>query len=83
MDHRQKGEAATESITRGALPSLANPGAGNERRALITRTLQAVAHEIRNPLLAVRGFARRLAATLDPDSEGGKSDRGSTTVFSS
>jgi len=31
-----------------------------------------VAHEIRNPLLAVGGFARKLAASFDPASRGGK-----------
>jgi HD-like signal output (HDOD) protein len=35
-------------------------------------TLQAIAHEIRNPLTAVGGFARRLANVLDPNSQGGK-----------
>ncbi len=38
----------------------------------VTETLQAVAHEVRNPLTAVGGFARRLAASLDPGSEAGK-----------
>ncbi|MFH1349589.1 MAG: HDOD domain-containing protein [Pseudomonadota bacterium] len=36
------------------------------------RTLQAVAHELRNPLLVVGGFARKLASSVDPDSEGGR-----------
>ncbi|HEY3276546.1 MAG TPA: HDOD domain-containing protein [Syntrophorhabdaceae bacterium] len=38
----------------------------------ISETLQAVAHEIRNPLVAVAGFARKLAATVDPGSKGGQ-----------
>jgi HD-like signal output (HDOD) protein len=36
------------------------------------RTLEAVAHEIRNPLTAVGGFARRLANAMEPSSEGGR-----------
>jgi HD-like signal output (HDOD) protein len=46
----------------------------NEREGqdVVSNTLQAVAHEIRNPLVAVAGFARKLSTTLDPDSKGGK-----------
>jgi HD-like signal output (HDOD) protein len=39
---------------------------------IVAHTLQAVAHEIRNPLLAVGGFARKLSASLDPLSDSGK-----------
>jgi HD-like signal output (HDOD) protein len=39
---------------------------------IVTQTLQAVAHEIRNPLMAVGGFARKLAESLDPASKSGK-----------
>lgn len=44
----------------------------NEKGDGITDTLQAVAHEIRNPLTAVGGFAKKLVASLDPSTEGGK-----------
>jgi len=43
-----------------------------EGRDIVDHALQSVAHEIRNPLLMVGGFARRLAAALDPDSQGGE-----------
>jgi HD-like signal output (HDOD) protein len=44
----------------------------DERKNIVEHTLQAVAHEIRNPLLAVGGFARKLATSLDPVSKGGE-----------
>jgi len=34
-------------------------------------TMEAIAHEIRNPLTAVGGFVRRLAKTIDPASSEG------------
>jgi HD-like signal output (HDOD) protein len=43
-----------------------------QKGELISLTIQAVAHEIRNPLMAVGGFARRLSASLDPSTESGK-----------
>jgi len=44
----------------------------DETKDIVENTLQAVAHEIRNPLLVVGGFARKLAASLDTASKGGE-----------
>jgi HD-like signal output (HDOD) protein len=41
-------------------------------KKVVANTLQAVAHEIRNPLTAVGGFAKKLAFSLGSDSELGK-----------
>jgi HD-like signal output (HDOD) protein len=60
---------SSDSLPGAHFPSLAS--VPRENRA-IQYTLQAIAHEIRNPLTAVGGFARKLAETLDPGSEGGK-----------
>ena len=43
-----------------------------EDRETSSQTLQAVVHEIRNPLLVVGGLVRKLARSLDPDSTGGQ-----------
>ncbi len=43
-----------------------------QRDKKIENALQAVAHEIRNPLVAVGGFARRLAASIEPGSQEAK-----------
>jgi HD-like signal output (HDOD) protein len=56
----------------GALPSFQSLSGRSAGQANVTETLQAVAHEIRNPLVAVAGFARKLAATVDPLSQGGR-----------
>ena len=36
----------------------------------VEHTLQAVAHEIRNPLVSVGGFVKKLSAVLDTSSQG-------------
>ena len=38
----------------------------------VSQTLEAVSHEIRNPLMVVGGLARRLSRTLEPSSDGGR-----------
>jgi len=50
------------------LPSFSSLDGGKETTS---QTLQAVVHEIRNPLLVVGGVARKLADRLDPNSTGG------------
>ena len=63
-------EKMTELQDKGkTLPSFESVGEGAD---VVAHTLQAVAHEIRNPLMAVGGFAKKLAASLDPSSDGGK-----------
>ena len=55
-----------------ALPSFESLSGNPVGQAYVTEALQAVAHEIRNPLVAVAGFAKRLAAAIDPLSKEGK-----------
>jgi len=42
------------------------------RREILQNTLDAVAHEIRNPLLAIGGFAKRLARQCGEEAQGGQ-----------
>ncbi len=55
-----------EPQARKPLPSFETVSAAEESTAY---TLQAIAHEIRNPLTAVGGFARRLAQSVESDSK--------------
>jgi len=64
--------AAAHPASADGFPSLPGLKRGRGGDTAVVETLQAVAHEIRNPLVAVGGFARRLALTLDPQSEGGR-----------
>jgi HD-like signal output (HDOD) protein len=58
-----------EGSLQTSLPSFGTLNRGEDS---VVHTLQAVAHEIRNPLQAIGGFARRLSHSLDPDTKGGK-----------
>ena len=52
-----------------SLPSFDTLRMKGDRDGEMAHALQAVAHEIRNPLTVVGGFARRLAKTIDPSSD--------------
>jgi nitrogen-specific signal transduction histidine kinase len=54
--------------SQGGLPCLSLIRVNESEEALIDMTLQAVAHEIRNPLMVIGAFARKLVETLDDSS---------------
>lgn len=64
--------AASQISTEGHPRKLPSFVTIDQKEKAVADTLQAVAHEIRNPLTAVGGFARRLATSLDPESEAGR-----------
>ncbi|OPY80755.1 MAG: HDOD domain protein [Syntrophorhabdus sp. PtaU1.Bin058] len=65
-------EKVSQIRTGQPLPSFDALGAKAGEKDTVTYTLQAVAHEIKNPLVAVAGFAKRLARKIDPDTENGR-----------
>jgi HD-like signal output (HDOD) protein len=65
-------EKISQVRTGQSLPSFDALDVKAEEKDTVTYTLQAVAHEIKNPLVAVAGFAKRLAKNIDPDSENGR-----------
>jgi signal transduction histidine kinase len=54
--------------SQSGLPCLTVATLNEREKALIETTLQAVAHEIRNPLMVIGAFARRLVDSLDASS---------------
>lgn len=63
----------SESLQGKGDHSLPLPTLGStEKSRGVLRALQAVAHEIRNPLMAVGGFSQKLATMLDPASKEGE-----------
>jgi len=65
-------EKISQVRTGQSLPSFDALDAKAGEKDSVSYTLQAVAHEIKNPLVAVAGFAKRLARKIDPDSENGR-----------
>ena len=68
--HLLRGDAASPaSPADDPLPSFETMPVGN---AEMQPAMDALAHELRNPLMALGGFARRLAESLDPHSREGE-----------
>jgi signal transduction histidine kinase len=62
----------SESPSDAVLPSFETLRDEVPNPSTVSQTLEAVSHEIRNPLMVVGGLARRLSRTLEPSSTGGK-----------
>jgi HD-like signal output (HDOD) protein len=69
---RNIGEAVAENSEANLQTVLPTLGSIDKADDSVVHTLQAVAHEIRNPLQAIGGFARRLSLSLDPATKSGK-----------
>lgn len=63
--------AYQDALQQYALPAFEALNAKKKDKT-IEYTLDAIAHEIRNPLVAVAGFARKLSKSIDPVSKSGK-----------
>ena len=74
--HEALTQLSQQLAERQPLPDTYTPSLDDLERQLGDRSarhvLRAIEHEIRNPLTAVGGFARRLARTVDPASDQGK-----------
>ena len=64
--------AVSQLPMEGCPRTLPSFGTIDQKEKAVSDTLEAVAHEIRNPLTVVGGFARRLATSLDPESQAGR-----------
>ena len=69
----EKGTAEVgKARSQSGLPCLTSVTLNESEKAIIDITLQAVAHEIRNPLMVIGVFARKLVDTLDGSSASGQ-----------
>jgi HD-like signal output (HDOD) protein len=63
-------ERVSSPFFQQSFPSFEGLGQEDIPKETVDYVLQAVAHEIRNPLVAVTGLAKRLSALVDPSSKG-------------
>jgi signal transduction histidine kinase len=64
--------AEREAPCQEDLPCFESLEESGPNKEAISLTLEAVSHELRNPLVVVGGLARRLAKVVDPSSSGGR-----------
>ena len=63
---RSMGKLSPKPVPVDGLPAFESLAQAHDFRS--EQVLEAVAHEVRNPLMAVAGFARKLVATVNPTS---------------